>query len=575
MSSTERRPVLILGAGINGAALARELALNGVPVWVVDLADVASGATSRSSRLIHGGLRYLEYGDVRLVRESLEERARLRRLAPQFVHPLRLFVPVEKRATGLVQAAFRFVGASRSPLLSRFSGTFGRAARGLWAVRMGLWMYDRLAADADFPKSTVHRTTDPGVPRVDAARYRWVCGYSDAQMPYTERFVVALLEDARQLAAERGIDFRVLTYHQTELTGGQATIRPRGGSGPVHRLTPPAVVNATGAWGDLTLGDLRIPAPRLFGGTKGSHFITHEPRFREALGDAGVYAEAADGRLIFVLPLGEGILVGTTDERFEGPPDRAFASEVELAYLLDMVNALFPDVRLTRADVAMHYSGVRPLSYTAGGKTAAISRDHFIERHKTAPLPVFTLVGGKLTTCRALAELAADQVFAAIGTERTADSRDRPIPGGEDCPQPAEETRRAWDRLADGFHLSPSQVELLWSLFGARAEAILHQCRSLSGETLSGTEIPLEVVRWIIRHEWVGTLADLVERRLMLLYRRDLAEETLQHLAACLAEADLLPRTDIDATVTQTADRLRTRYGKQTVPAPRTARAAG
>src|SRR5262245_53690170 len=196
------QPVLILGAGINGAALARELVLNGVPVWVVDTADIASGATAYSSRLIHGGLRYLEYGEFDLVRESLAERTRLLRLAPQFVRPLRLFIPVRGRWSGLWAAARRFLHLR--PATS--GGASG--SRGLWLVRTGLWMYDRFARDPLLPERAMYRADDPRAPAVDLETFRWECAYSDAAIQFPERFVVALLQDARLEAARQGIDFR-------------------------------------------------------------------------------------------------------------------------------------------------------------------------------------------------------------------------------------------------------------------------------------------------------------------------------------------------------------------------------
>ena len=207
-------PVLILGAGINGASVARDLVLNGVPVWIIDRGDIASGATSKSSRLIHGGLRYLEYGDLRLVREALAERERLLRLAPQFVRPLRFYVPVHGRVSGCLAALLRLLGKSpRRP-----------TRRGLWIVRTGLWLYDRFTKASSLPRRSIHRSTEPDVPSVDAETFRWLCGYSDAQMLYPERYTLALLTDCQELAEKTQIDFRVFTYHDVSLTDGVATL---------------------------------------------------------------------------------------------------------------------------------------------------------------------------------------------------------------------------------------------------------------------------------------------------------------------------------------------------------------
>ena len=158
MAHDPAQPVLILGAGVNGCAAARELLLNGIPVWMVEENDIGWGATSRSSRLIHGGLRYLEYGDFRLVHESLDERERLRRLAPQFVVPLRLHIPVRHRVKGFVSAALRFFGIGRSRATAWLGGLVSRnSERGMWLVRMGLWLYDVLARSREFPKHTLYR----------------------------------------------------------------------------------------------------------------------------------------------------------------------------------------------------------------------------------------------------------------------------------------------------------------------------------------------------------------------------------------------------------------------------------
>ncbi|HEY2828328.1 MAG TPA: FAD-dependent oxidoreductase, partial [Pirellulales bacterium] len=336
-------PVLILGAGINGAALARELALNGLGVVVVDVRDLAAGATSYSSRLIHGGLRYLEYGDFALVRESLGERTRLLRLAPQFVHPLRLFIPVQNRFGGLMSAARRFLGLKDRPHPGRV------LHRGLWTVRFGLWLYDNYARDPTLPKHQSHRATDADVVHVDPAAYRWVCSFSDAQVVFPERFTLALLDDARQVAAAQGAEFRVLTYHEATLSGSTVSIRRLADGQVVDQLQPSVIVNATGAWVDHTLQALGVPSKRLMGGTKGSHFITSNPRLQERLAGRAVYTEAGDGRPIFILsfqlPFTTATLVGTTDEPFQADPSTAVATEGELEYLVAAVNEVFPDLK--------------------------------------------------------------------------------------------------------------------------------------------------------------------------------------------------------------------------------------
>lgn len=558
MADTVRKPVLILGAGINGCAVARELLLNGVPVYLVDRADVATGATARSSRLIHGGLRYLEYGEFALVRESLEERTRLLRLAPQFVEPLQLFIPIASRFGGLAASVRRFCGGTSSGAATQ---------RGLWLVRLGLSLYDFYARDPLLPRHRVDAVGVPGTPRVDPARYRWVCAYFDGQMRYPERFVVAMLDDARRLAAAQGVAFHVLTYHAAHWHEGLAELVPLGGTGPSVRVAPAAIVNATGAWGDATLRALGVTERRLFGGTKGSHFITRHPGLRAALAGKAVYAEAPDGRLIFVLPFGPSVLVGTTDEPFDQPPDQAVASQAELEYLLRMVQEVFAGIPLTLDDVESHYSGVRPLPYIDHQTPGAVTRRHWIEKSQAGAVPVLTLIGGKLTTCRSFAEQAADQILAHLAQPRIANSRARPYPGGEAFPANDTERDQRLTLLAQRSNLERSQVEAIWLLCGTQTDAILaaiaRQADSQRWENLAGTNLPIGFARWVIEHEWVQTLADLVERRLLLLFHAPLPPEALFQLGRLLVEAGRLPAERKGEAVENEIRRLKEQYGKQ------------
>ncbi|HZZ27841.1 MAG TPA: glycerol-3-phosphate dehydrogenase/oxidase [Pirellulales bacterium] len=529
-------PVLILGAGINGAALARELALNGVDVVLVDIHDIAAGATSYSSRLIHGGLRYLEYGDFALVRESLGERTRLLRLAPQFVRPLRLFIPVQNRFGGFISAARKFLG-----LKGRLHS--GNAQhRGLWTVRFGLWLYDRYARDPTLPKHKTHRANSPAVVPVDQATFGWVCSFSDAQVVFPERFTLALLNDARNIAAQAATKFRVLTYHEATLADHTATIRRKDSLQIVEQFQPSAIVNATGAWVDHTLQSLKVPSKLLMGGTKGSHFVTGNPRLQQLLGGRAVYTEAGDGRPIFILPFDlpflNGTLVGTTDEPFQGDPATAIATQPELEYLVAAVNEVFPQVHLSLDDIDLHYAGIRPLPFSDASTPGAISRRHWMEPNPNCEVPLYSIIGGKLTTCRSLAEEAAGEILKRLGMSHLANSSERPIVESE----PLFAVRRPGD--VSGSNRPPENNIPL----------------------LHGTQIPLDVVRKVIREEWVTTLDDLVERRLMLLYHPQLSRECLNQLADLLIEAELLTvaeKADVGARI---AERLLSHFGKRVLP---------
>ena len=646
-------PVLILGVGINGICVGRELVLNGVPVWLVDTNDIAFGATAKSSRLIHGGLRYLEYGDFQLVAESLHERDRLLRLAPQFVTPLRLHIPVRRRLGGFIAAGLRFLGLSRTRL-GTWIGSGG--GRGLITVRFGLWFYDLLARSKRVPRHSVHRTGEDG-PTFPAGEYPWSCAYFDAQMERPERFCVALLREIEESAKAQGTEFRLLTYHRAVLASGRVGFSPREDHGsefawvkthatesscveirpvgqrtvpltpalsptaesvpkvtsPVGereqkdshlgasprlphstlRLTPSLIINATGAWGDWTLKDLPMQAPQLFGGTKGTHLFTHHAGLTAALGGDAVYAEASDGRLVFLIPLDNGVMIGTTDDRFDQRPEMACSTETEVAYLLKLTNELFPQVAITAADIHATCAGIRPLPYSDSSKTAAISRDHQIDRREIEGLPVWTLMGGKLTTCRAFGELVADQVLAMLGRTRAVSTRDRVVIGGENHPADQAGLEDELQTLAAATEHSVETCRAVWRLVGSRAKVVLGRVESqsvLEGETtgsvafcsekerpfaeqkatevnpnlIFGTALPRAFVRAIIREEWVTTLEDLIERRLLLALEPKVAQKTLHDLAALLIEKKA-SGLSIEVMVEQTCLRLRSFYGRRDV----------
>ncbi len=557
------QPVLILGAGINGAALARELVLSGVPVWLVDQRDIASGASSRSSHLIHGGLRYLEYGEFELVQESVSERQRLLRLAPQFVRPLELFIPVKERVAGFGAAALKFLGLKRSAK---------SPPRGLWLVRMGLWMYYKYARDRSLPPPRTLSARDPAAIPVNPQRYRWECSYYDAMVEFPERFILSLLTDAQQEAQRQGIEFKLWTYHQAKRVGAQVQVGPAKEDVFEDAIEPSAIINCTGARVDDTLAALDIPHKRLMGGTKGSHLHTSQPELMKKLAGRGLYAEAADGRPVFILPWADGVLIGTTDLPFEGHPGDVIAHANEISYLIETVNEVMGPGSLSLADVDWHFCGVRPLPYADPRNPAAISRRHWMERHAEAPLPMFSIIGGKLTTCRSLAEESAKTILQALERPVVSTSAERPLPGGKDYPANAEAAQQAQRQLAAAQGLELKSIAAIWRLVGNRAGVILQamlaeDARSEDREVVLGTALPVAFVRWIVRHEWVETLDDLVCRRLMLIAQRRLSMATLHQLAQILVQEGKLPPEQTAVAVEHAAATLARVYGKRVTPA--------
>lgn len=566
------RPVLILGAGINGAALARELILRRVPVTIVDTADIASGTTAFSSRLIHGGLRYLEYAELDLVRQSLNERTELLHQAPHLVHPLRLFIPTTSRFGGTLQSFTRLLGARQRP-------TDNTVPRGLWLLRAGLSLYDAFARSSPLPKHAFHRVSEPNVPKVDPDRYRWLCSYYDAQVRYPEIMTVSMMEDARQLAVETKTPYHVYTYHEARWCDGVASLFPAVKACPeesaetaaqaVEQLRPAAIVNTTGAWVDHTLQTMHVDSRPLVGGTRGSHVVTFNSQVAAAIEGRGIYVEASDGRPVFVLPFGPATLIGTTDLPFRGDPRNVMATEEEIEYLLRVVREVFPAITLSRADVDLAYAGVRPLPPSDARTPSSVTRRHRIEEHEGADVPTLSLVGGKLTTCRAVAAELADRLLGRLKIERTADSRGRPLPGGQDYPSDESLVDQQHQQIAQNCQMPQEQVKAVWTLCGTRTESILADCEASSetgnsdrGSTLPGTALPCGFVRWVIRNQWVTTVSDLVERRLMLLYHPQLSRRCLRATADLLGDERGMPQGEIQTQTRQCFERLQNHFQK-------------
>ena len=433
LRATRAVDVLIVGGGINGAGLLRELALNGVDALLVDKADFAAGATSASSRMIHGGLRYLENGEFRLVRESLQERNRLLKNAPHAIKPLPTTIPIFFRWSGFANATAKFFDRSAKP-----------SKRGSALVKIGLTLYDLFTArDRVLPTHTF-------TGRAAALRARpllhpgIVCTatYYDAWIPLPERLCLELIDDA--LAAHPGA--QALNYVAVIATASDGSVNLRDEiTGENFSVTPRVVVNATGAWIDFANTALGQPT-RFIGGTKGSHLVVDHPELLAATAGHQLFYENEDGRICIFFPLHGKVLVGSTDIRIENP-DEAVCDEREIDYMLQSVRTVFPAIKIGREHIVSRFCGVRPLPASEGGFTGRISRDHARRDLPPAPparpWPVYSLVGGKWTTFRAFAEQVADKIFIDLGRTRHTATHDTPIGGREPEPNYAHPTALA------------------------------------------------------------------------------------------------------------------------------------
>jgi glycerol-3-phosphate dehydrogenase len=468
--STRQFDLIIVGAGINGAGIARDAAMRGLRVLLLDKSDIGSGTTSFSTRLIHGGLRYLEHGELGLVRESLREREILLRIAPHLVRPIPILVPI-----------------------------YENARRGKVTIRTGMLAYDLLSFDKSIPShrmltaaETVHR-----VPLLNRHGLKGATLFYDAQVEFPERLVVENVIAACDSGASLATYSLVtgLIRENERITGVEFV-----SSGEIQRAEAGFVVNASGPWVDQVLDGSVSATQPLIGGTKGSHIVVNA--FREALPTA-IYVEAQqDARPFFIIPWNGNVLIGTTDSRFVGDAGSVAIAESEVDYLLNETNRVLPAAELTRDQILYSYSGVRPLPFTSEKNEQKITRRHFIREHPEAKNLV-SIVGGKLTTYRSLAEECVDLISNKLGMSIPRSvTADVFLPGAGDKPHGSDALRQ---RLA--------------RIYGSSAKEILNLMDDNEGLAQplngSGDAVAAEVV-FSFSREYASTLADCLLRRTML-----------------------------------------------------------
>lgn len=491
--------LFIIGGGINGAAIACDAAARGLAVALAEMQDFAEGTSSRSSKLIHGGLRYLETYDFKLVRDALIEREILMRRTPHLVWPLRLVLPYV---------------ASQRPR---------------WMIRLGLFFYDYLAKREILRRSeaiNLHRHEAGEALKPD---YRHAFAYSDCRGD-DARLVIANLLGARRsgadilarhrfvAAARDGNLWRVTLEHE----GAQKTIVTR------------ALVNAAGPWVVDVAGKMKVPVGRKLRLVRGSHIVVP----RQWAGEHGYFLQTQDGRLMEAFPYEEDFTsIGTTDEPWEEAPEKVAISDKEIDYMLAEVNA-FLRKPVTRADIVWSYSGVRPLFETGGGRDGDLStltRDYSFEiDHPAGQAPALTVFGGKLTTHRRLAEHAMEKLCAIMPWPKVSPSRTDILPGG-DCGPGGIEAYRKTLKSAKPW-LPEKQADRYVRTYGRRSEELLEGTGKLADLGLHiGADLYQKEVDFLIATEWARTIEDIIWRRSKLGLR--LSPVEIGRLASYLKEA--------------------------------------
>ena len=488
--------LFVIGGGINGCGIARDAAGRGLTVALAEMNDLASATSSASTKLFHGGLRYLEYFEVRLVREALIEREVLLRAMPHISWPMRFVLPYHKD--------MRFEGETPTSNLLKYVMPWTKGRRPAWLIRFGLFMYDNLGGRNILPAtSTVNLNTDPaGAPLQD--RFEKAFEYSDCWIE-DSRLVVLNARDAESRGAEINTRTKVLSAER-EGDLWKVTLRNDQGQRVVHAKM---LVNAGGPWvEDIIRNTARINSSEGVRLVRGSHIVTKK-LFDH---DKCYFFQGEDGRIIFAIPYETDFtLIGTTDADHPDPSLKPECTPEENAYLRDFASKYFKKP-VTEDDVVWTYSGVRPLYDDGASSATAATRDYVLKVDQTGGAPLLNVFGGKITTYRKLAEHALEKIVPFFPEATGAWTAGAPLPGGNfpvnGVAALVADVRKAYPFLTDAWALR------LVRAYGTQAVEIVKNTKSANdlgrdfGATLTEAE-----VNWLRINEYATTAADIIWRR--------------------------------------------------------------
>ena len=526
LTSGDVPDILIVGGGINGVGVFRDLAAQGIPSVLVEAGDFASGTSAAPSRLIHGGLRYLETGEAKLVKESLIERNLLLQNAHHVVHPQPIWVPITHYLAGAVGAVARFLHLTTRP-----------GPKGAIPVKIGLVLYDLFGKFHQTMPN--HRMLSGRAARAEmpvlSKDVVAVGEYYDAFITHPERLVMELIADAEADCPEA---FAIPYLAAGEAKNGVIELVDRIEQ-KSYEIRPRTVINAAGAWVDRVQEGLGF-SDKLMGGTRGTHLVMLKPELTKKLGGKMLYFETADHRACLALPMDDRhVYVGTTDIRVEDPDERYYTEE-EIDYIFDVLKPVLPGETFDRSEIVFAMGGVRPLPKQQTAVTGQISRDHRIDELAATgdrPFETVVLVGGKWTTYRAFAEQVTDVILGYRDAERQRSTGDLVIGGARDFPSDAA-ARDLWIAdLAKETGLDPDRCRVLAARYGSTARRYAEAEAAASGLIPGFDAYSRAEIMDMCRTERVTRLQDIVLRRTLMAFEGGLSLDKLRAVGEVAAAA--------------------------------------
>lgn len=471
--------IIIIGGGITGAGAARDAALRGLSCLLLEKGDYASGVTSKSTRLIHGGLRYLAHFEMDLVAESLRERAILRQQAPYLIHPMPILIPIYR------------------------GDPHGRAV-----ISVGIHLYDLLSHEKDIPHYfTSGREKTLGFePQLNQKGLKGSALFFDHQIPMPERLVIENLLSARESGAT------LLNYVRAETieeTGNGISVTAKGAmNGETYAFLSKVLINAAGPWIDSVRRSADIDRSKIIYPTKGIHLVLPK------LSDQALFVTSRDERMFFIIPLGACSLIGTTDTKYHGDLDDVHADRSDIDYLLAESRRVLPGLDIKRESILYTYAGIRPLAFS-GARESSISRKHRVIREGRTGR-VITIAGGKLTTYRSMAKDVVDAACETLGIKTKCMTDQKPLAGGLPIEYDAY-MKEAVPELSARYRARPGLVQHLIGIYGSRSERLL---KLMSSDPILGEQISPESqdiyaqVSYSVEEEDARTLSDIILRRM-------------------------------------------------------------